>query len=297
MLPALETAGCEPHQVGRLWEFHCSCPGHSNGDRTPSGRAGEDEENNVWMKCYASGSGTNEIARLIGLHPRQCFSSGVSTTASRTISPRKVNRPPALPEHDVRYLHEALEALQARPDLVARLVEERGLETDVIEQASIGRADDRSAYSLPYADPQTGEFFGADFYKLRDDREDGEHGVRAMQGARRWLYVPMPELLAGADEVVVAEGALDALCALSHDRPAVASTGASVWRHEWSNELAALGVRRALVVGDADRAGRAFSDRAVASLRDVGLPARSLDLDPGRDSGRDLTDLYRDADA
>ena len=289
VLPALETAGCEPQWLGNQVAFHCPCPYHSNGDRTPSGRAGEDEDGHAFLKCWTSGAGSRELAPLIGLHVRQLFAKGSSPRGEH----QPISRPPLAPpdpldDHVQRWVEEAHEVLLATPGLVWNLALTRGLAEPVIRRARLGWDHESHEVVIPYFDPD-GLVYNIDRWTPPWRRTpDTKATLRAWPGARRWMYVPDRESLAEDVEIVVCEGAMDALAGLSAGLPCVAAPSASTWHDEFAQELHHLGVTRAAVVGDCDEAGRRFAARAVPSLTSAGIDARALDL--ALFKGGDLTD-------
>lgn len=89
-------------------------------------------------------------------------------------------------------------------------------------------------------------------------------------------------LIHAADEVVVTEGELDAICVQAYTgKPAVAYPGTETWKKHPHYRLCFEGVSEVIVVADGDKAGKA-SAKAVAES--IGIHARVVELPAGEDS-------------
>ena len=133
---------------------------------------------------------------------------------------------------------------------------------------------------------------------FRQRRPDGRGGwVWDLAGVTPRLY-HLNEL-AGRETVVVAEGEKDVDRLWALDVPATCNAGgAGQWRPEHTGQLQAAGVRRAVVVPDADEAGLAHG-RAVAracaaaglAVKLAALPDGAKDVSAYLDAGRGKREL------
>jgi hypothetical protein len=169
-------------------------------------------------------------------------------------------------------------ALRDNGRLVARLRGERGWTSDTLWHWGIGFDGER--ITVPITDQRRAP---QGVLRLRVHAWQ-KPKVLAAAGSRLGL-VPHPELVPGP--VVLVEGPSDMLAARSSGLPAIAVPGTHAWRAEWASALAG---RDVTIVMDADRPGRDAAVRIAADLRQRGVRAAVVELDPRRDDGYDLSD-------
>ena len=107
--------------------------------------------------------------------------------------------------------------------------------------------------------------------------------------------------LAGRESVLVAAGEKDVDRLWALDLPATCNAGgAGQWRAAHSEQLKATGVRRAVVIPDADEAGRTHGQTVARACAAAGMrvkvaaaPAGVKDVSAYFDAGRDRDELVR----
>lgn len=135
------------------------------------------------------------------------------------------------------------------PEIRTWLTGERGIAEDVVSKAKIGW--DGSRIVIPIASQDAGWLFA----KRRQPPGKEETGPKYQypHGTNAALYGA--ELLAGANEVLICEGELDALVLRSHGFTAVTGTGgAGTFPEEWASLFSAIS--KVHIVFDLDDAGR-----------------------------------------
>jgi hypothetical protein len=170
-------------------------------------------------------------------------------------------------------------ALESDPDLIERLVRERGWELDTIHELELGV--DRGRITIPVRDHRR-RLVG--LLRNRPWSEPGQIKMRAAVGSRRQL-LPHPAH-DPSHRILLVEGEPDMIAARSRRLPAIALPGVQSWRPEWASLFAE---RQVTIIMDADEAGRESAARINQDLRTVAA-VQILDLAPDRNDGYDLTD-------
>jgi DNA primase len=235
-------------------------------------------------------------------------SNGRSNGQSNGASSPEANRPsneepepePVATHEQVRRWHERLmsdtDAAQAARSY---LTGERGLTMYVLEAARIGLAHSPDDYRatwwimipVPHRDgghpPPIVAVKGFAFDPAAVDwkrNDDGDKIPRNAGSAALYDLVPSDPF---DTPVVVCEGELDALSALSHDFNAVTGTnGAGTFRDEWAAYLARLAPAQdhgIVVAFDGDEKGRKWGPRHAATLHEHGFDVRVASLPDGQD--------------
>jgi len=267
---------------------------HSNGDRSPS--TSVNLINGAWC-CHGCGArgGAYDAALAVGHAPRSAIElmvdhglieprtervaagrAPVGAPVARTSSRPPVPHRLKVTDNDVARWQTAL---ARRPDVLSRLGVERGWRYGPICELELG-LDPGGRLTIPIRDPEE-NLQGVLRYQPWHT-----HGPKmlAARGSRLGL-IPHPARESSA-EVVLVEGPADMIAARSYGMAAIAVPGAHAWRSEWAPSLAG---RRVTVVMDCDRPGRDAAQRIETDLANVS-DVRTLDLDPARDDGYDLTD-------
>jgi DNA primase len=175
-------------------------------------------------------------------------------------------------------------ATQVLPYLLSR-----GITDEVAAMFSLGCAtegDYRGRLTIPYVTPG-----GVVQIKYRCADVDHHNGFKHVdEKCPKYLYEAGTSthlfnaqvLLHAADTVVVTEGELDAVCVQAYcGLPAVAYPGAETWGKNPHYRLCFEGVSEVIVVADGDDHGRAAALRVA---KDIGMPARVVNLPSGEDS-------------
>jgi DNA primase len=227
--------------------------------------------------------------------------------------PNEESEPEPVVSHDqVERWHERLmsdtEAAQAARSY---LTDERGLTTDVLKAARIGLAHSPEDYRatwwimipVPHRSggnpPPIVAVKGFAFNPAATDwkrTDDGDKIPRNAGSAALYDLVPSDPF---NSPVVVCEGELDALSALSHGFNAVTGTsGAGTFRDEWAAYLSRLAPAQdhgIVVAFDGDEKGRKWGPEHAATLHEAGLDVRIASLPDGRDVNDVLVSGGRDA--
>jgi len=212
---------------------------------------------------------------------------------------------PVVPHEHVERWHGRLmgegEAAQAARSY---LMGERGIAESVLQAARIGLAHSPSDYrsewwimipvlrrDLEAAPVVAVKGFGFDPEAGGWKRKDGRKIPRNAGSAALYDLVP-PDPPNGP--VLVCEGELDALCALSHGFNAVTGTaGAGTFKPEWARYLASLAPAQehgVVVAFDGDEKGRKGAQKAAPRLHEAGLDVRVASLPDGQDVNDVLTE-------
>lgn len=259
---------------------------HQRGDRTPS--ASVSLLTGAWC-CHGCGArgGAYDAARARCFSPRDAMAlltkHGLAVAiplAAGLPNPGRARRstssssPFIVAEQDVARWAGALQ----RNDAILTLLEQRrGITVPTLDRFLVGW--DGGRLTIPIRD-EHGELRG--LVRHRPWPGPGAKTL-ALPGSQRLLF-PHPNKIAGST-LILCEGEIDALTAVSVGLPSVAVPGANAWRPEWARWLAN---RTVIVVPDADAAGRGLAASAAKDLASVGSTAAIVDLDPTRDDGYDL---------
>ena len=270
---------------------------HAHADRNPS--CSVSLEHGAWQ-CWCCGAhgGAYDAALALGRTPASAMEllirHGLAEARPVTempAAPSAVQPRPALlasppmraelaaSDRDVTRWHDALFA-PSRSAYRDALCRERLWSRHVLRELQLGYADERITIPIRTA---TGELRGVLRYHPRGRRPK----MLAVTGTRLGL-IPHPSREPSRC-VVLVEGPPDMIAARSRGWPAIAVPGDHAWRQLWARLLAG---RQVTVVMDCDAAGRAAADRILADLDGI-CDARTVDLDPSRTDGFDLTDFLR----
>ena len=312
LLDELSGPSTDPSRTAR-WH----CPASDHDDVHPSVTVRVDRRGIERWRCWSGGHGGTaidalQVAHGIGfrdaievLARRSGLQPGEPRTrrARRTPSPRK---PVPLHPEVVTYV-EACERLLWKPTgepVLEYLVEERGLEPDVLRAnrvgADPGRAKLRRAGGLPRKGP------GAVFPALSSDGrlvylqtrylDHDDHGSKYGNPASRLGDNPRHAwtrpAAASKEAVIVCEGFPDAYTANAAGYTAVAILGATNANPDLAERVArGLGQRPAILALDGDPAGRTASEHLRKALQAHGIMVIELPLP----EGHDLNSWVRDA--
>lgn len=281
--------------IGREWAAFC--PVHD--DRRAGGKRSLSitfRDGTIYFRCRrrACGANASDVAAALGLGLGDVlgdvpfFTAARGIDGSRPFAPRRRWRLP-----DGEYLVGASRTMLRGGEPLRWLTEVRGISLEVIERHLIGWTEEPWRRFLF---PITEHVAWCDtpipvgcLYRSMEPGPDGRPPkVRNWAGQPSWLYPGEPS----TEWVLLAEGELDALAALSRSIPAVSgTTGAGNWSSDWT---APFGGRRVAIVYDADEAGRSGAEMVAAELSAVARSVTVVDLAPERDDGYDLTDWFRD---
>jgi putative DNA primase/helicase len=276
----LREHGREPMRNGS--QVTARCPSHLP-DARPALSVSEGDDGRVLVHCHR-GCSVDEICRALGIRSRDLFAAnghGPLSTPSAVETSAALKEPPEpLPsEADLQRAQERLHG----SDVEKRLQTERGWSLMTILGYELGLGED-GRIIIPFRD-QAGQLVSSERYA---PFERGSVKMLPLKGRPRPLLFPPGAL---KEEILIAEGASDAIAAVSRGLTAVGAPSASTWRDRWTEQLKAAGVTTAYVIGDCDGAGRKFAPRVAESLASYGIEPFTIDLDPARDDGFDLTDF------
>jgi putative DNA primase/helicase len=257
------------------------CPSHP--DTSPSLSATEGDDGRVLVHCHA-GCSIDEICRALGIRSRDLFAGNghrALKTSPVTAPSPALGRPPEPLPSDAE-LQRAQERLHGS-DVEKRLQAERGWGLLTIISYDLGLAED-GRIVIPFRD-QAGQLVNIERYAPFE-----RDGVKTLplEGRSRELLLPPGAL---KEEILITEGASDAIAATSNGLAAVGAPSASIWKDHYTAQLKAAGVTTAYVVGDCDGAGRKFAPRVAGSVASYGIEPLTIDLDPARNDGFDLGDF------
>lgn len=210
-------------------------------------------------------------------------------------------QPEAVVSHDeVRRWHERLMSdTEAAEAARSYLIEERGVDEDVLQTERIGLAhtpnDHRARWWVMIPVPhRTGgdtppitavKGFAFDPSAREWKRNDNGRKIPRNAGSAA-LYALVPSN-PKESPVVVCEGEIDALCAVSHEFNAVTGTaGAGTFKDEWATYIAGLAPAQehgVVVAFDGDDTGRKYAPHVAATLYEAGLDVQIASLPDGQD--------------
>ena len=240
--------------------------------------------------CGASGNPWELVAFLIGCSPdnktritawlREHGLIGERTTTRQECPARKVvPETTPIPDVVVENAHKALTEQQRR-----YLRSKRDLSDEVIDRYKIGFADGR--FLIPIPDEQ-GVYRDVRCWLPPEDRKNRESKIfhwKEGYGAARLFPVDQLE----NDHLLLAEGELDALAAISSGFPAITVTaGARTWPDGLSAKLSGKTVT---VLMDYDKAGKAAAEKRAESLARHGCTVLIAEWPPQKPEGWDITD-------
>lgn len=271
-----------------------TCPAH--GDSHPSLRVAVSDAGKVLVKCRAR-CATEDVLRAIGMTFADLGTVEPGEVKTRATS-RDLPAPPA-----------AVAALAAQLDGYARAANEPGdLTREAAEYGAarfgiyaedwkrlgLGLAEDLGGgprLVVPFRDPD-GVPQGFQARALDKAAKVRWIGPKNPDGAS-WAKVGYLHGAAGWDEVLITEGPGDGLtaCALGYDAILIRGAGLASNALVVDTVASWVGERTAVVAGDGDASGKAFSSTLATSLVGRGVRTKILDVP----EGLDLTS-WREAD-
>ena len=286
----LRESDLKPERSGQ--EFRSLCPAHNDHEPSLSStvKFGGDGRPRLLMHCHA-GCSFEDVSRTsgislrslrIGLGTRPVYSGAAAVPVLET--PSAPISPPSLPTEE--QLREWAQALLGS-ELAKRLGDDRGWAPLSMIALGLG-VDDEGRIAIPIRDGN-GNLLSVERYA--PDAPADAPKLIAAKGRPRHLFRPPIDLASGL--VLLLEGPSDAIAAHSRGLLAVAAPSASIWKAAYALALRDAGVKRAIIIGDCDTAGRRFAPRVARSLIAHGLAVETVDLDPSRDDGFDLTDWLK----
>jgi AAA domain len=173
-------------------------------------------------------------------------------------------------------------------DALAELRAARGWTEPAIERLELTYDPSSGLVGIPIRDAILDEL-GRLTYNPRPGRGNGRPKMQGPAGVPRQLFPP-PELIRdGVDDVLVLEGEPDVVAAWSAGLVAIGVPGVGGWHP--TDAARFRGPRWTVyVVFDCDTVGRSAAAEVAASLLELGVDVRMVDLAPDRDDGYDVTD-------
>jgi len=272
-MKGIQTTDDESENVGFCCPFH--------GDTVASARFHQEKE--IWQ-CFACNIGGNIVdfeARL----------RGCSTDLAEKFVKIYRGSTPTVPDTEVAEKHEAL--LQ-RPDLIDRLMKERGITKDLVDRYKLGwEADGFGRLWIPI-------FFGEFvinvkrwdvFYRDSTGEELKQRKNRKMlpykKGYSMELLFPYDQL--ERKSLMITEGEGDCLLALALGIPAVTAGSA---QSNLDNHLDSFAGKNLYLCYDVDDAGRTGCKLNADRLAKASMKLKIIDLTKlGAQEGQDLTDV------
>jgi hypothetical protein len=203
-------------------------------------------------------------------HCKKCDEKGNLITLKKHFSDtiKKQKRNKSFSTELVHQCHNQL------PERIRTYLNERGINDDIIAAYKLGYG---TFYGKNYITIPVSNEEGYQFFKLRQDPQDGKDKITYPSGKQAQLY----GMYAPADEnLIICEGELDALALISQGFFALSSThGANTFKDEWVDKDI-QSAAKVFVCFDNDEAGRKGSARVlkvldtnkVDAIYDVRLP-------------------------
>ncbi len=281
--------------------FDGLCPCHD--DTNPSLHV-EKGHNGIVMTCRACGATVEQILEALSI--RDPYGDGDMTVSSLfyestgkasaetpkapAVAPREKVEPittrqpqePATPP----VTEDDRKRLLANRVVVDRLDRERGIDEDTLRDFGAGLTRD-GRLMIPTHN-RSGEL-SPRLWRFPEQRDDEHHKMHGTRGSSPDLF-PRPETTMYPDgaDVILVEGELDALCAITHGIPAIGCPGTNMWKDEDAVRFVRFG--SVTIITDADESGRKWATEVEADLRTVGVPVRVRDFGDRVAKGYDLTD-------
>lgn len=272
--------GEQPRDNGE-WDMHC--PLHVDGKRS----AQINVENGLW-NCHA-GCGGGRVIDLIRQRSQWVDPSAAKLNGQHAPDNDEA---PSISNAQVGIWHEALYEDEHALD---ELMEERGLEEEIIDQYELGWDERQRAYTIPVRAPDE-TIWNVRRYQLKvpeGRRKIWSHGKGF--GAPK-LY-PMSILEDDPRSIIICEGELDALITIQNGYAAITRTGAAkVWEAEWGQHFKG---RVVYLAHDCDTAGQDGNKKVGRALKHIAKDIRVLKLpyEIKEKHGEDLTDFWMEHDS
>lgn len=250
-----------------------SCPHPDHDDRNPS--AAINVRKRLWV-CYSCG----RSGRLEALLGQQVTDPDVDDVLQDIVS--MLNR---FDEPSRKYPESWLDQFDFGEPHPYWL--DRGLTADIVRRFRLGYDFESDCVTYPLRTPN-GAVLGVVRRVLDDRRPKYRYPDNAPVSKTLFAYY---ETVAGADDIVITEGALDALAMWDIGVPAVAQMGATL-SEEQATLLRRLGPRSITFAYDADPAGQSAFVRAVQNV-DLGH-AILRRMTWNREDGKDPLELSPD---
>jgi hypothetical protein len=276
------------HVQARGSGFLAQCPAHA--DHTPSLSIDEGSDGAALIFCH-TGCRFIDVLDALGLR-----GAGTAKPISDAELLARVRRDEAEQEAKVTHVREIIAAGQSHPDRIAAIkyVSETLL-WDSLLMIRLGVGWDGSRVVIPIVDDD-GIVVGVDRYCAPGTKARINVGDRPkMLGfGKRGLW-PAPAIAAGIrgdSAVCLVEGPPAAATLLGCGLRAISFPSATGLRGDEGKRIAAS-FDRAIVLVDADAAGRKAGPVCCALLRAAGVDVDVVDLLPGVDDGTDAADVLR----
>jgi len=263
------------------------CPFHD--DRKPS--LAINIETGKWY-CHACGFGGDPLeflerrenldfkealkalAEFVGQTHLDLGKKGVSREKKKS----RQKLPPPTPEELAAYQ----KTLWANKNCLSFLLKERGLSKEVIRRFKLGFDPARKAYVIPL-------FEGEKLVAFRRYRPGVKENRFSWQGKFEGLF-GLSSVKNTSLPVILCEGEMDALCAISRGFQAVSGThGAPTFKPQWAESLRGLDV---VIAYDQDKAGRDGALKAAQALLETAARVRVISWPEFMEEGQDLTDFF-----
>jgi hypothetical protein len=174
-------------------------------------------------------------------------------------------------------------------DALAELRRLRGWTEPAIERLELTYDPSSGAVGIPIRDEILDELGRLTYNPLPSRRANGRPKMQGPPGVPRQLFPPPETLAENVVDVLLVEGEPDVVAAWSAGFVAVGVPGTAGWQAGYAARF--RGPRwRVHVAFDCDESGRRAAGEVAASLLELGVDVRVVDLDPARADGYDLTD-------
>lgn len=294
------------------------CPAHD--DKNPSLSVTYKDEN-LLIHCFAGCDQVFVINKLreLDLWPKNSISSEIAQLPT----PLKLETPKPLIESKMLNAGAKAFAEERRKhqEVQSFLWQQRRINQSILDEFEIGfnRIDKRISIPVHNELGQLVEIrqHKPAIYRNEDERKVIPHPMSICSAAklfpiemlnsnRRKLtrdnaneYLQDPDNLAilenldvlEKDILLIVEGELDALTAISNHVNAISNTcGANTWNNELSLQIVKSGVKEVVIALDNDEAGEKGTQKRVESLLNAGITVKKISWPCDRDSGHDVTD-------
>ncbi|MCK4417782.1 MAG: toprim domain-containing protein, partial [Candidatus Latescibacteria bacterium] len=256
------------------------CPFHE--DKNPSFSVNLETGQCKCFGCGFEGDAFSFYEKLRGVGfkeaKRELAKWGIKPLKERPPTPtaqKKTNTPSPISEQTVERFVKALSG-----KAVEFLKEKRGLSEEVMGKYKIGWMAQKKRFSIPVSNNEN-------YVNIRLWSPTNKPKMLPWSDGRGISLFPLDQLERNG-EVLLCEGEMDALCAISHGLAAVTVTcGAGSWQDEWTPLFKGKKVN---IVYDCDSAGRTGAAKIGKILLPVAEEVRVVDL--GLEDEEDVTDWF-----